>query len=147
MPLKAVSKTEIIDLFGMKLGMYRDVESIMEELVTHGVVIIGASRTATPRVAKELLSLLHINGKPAIKYFDNLQWGQGSKVNHISRAAKELKLQKELREGRFILFDDEMRNRDVAKINCQFAHIVDETEGITRYIFNSALKVWRQKFE
>ena len=147
MPLKAVSKTEVSDLFGMTLSMYRDVESIVEELVANGVIIIGASRTATPRVAKELLSLLHLNGKPAIKYFDNLQWGQGSKIHHISRAAKELKIEEELKKGQFILFDDEIRNRDVSSINCHFAHISDETEGLTRSIFDAELATWRQNFE
>lgn len=141
-PIKPVSKTRVVDHYGMELSMYKDVESIMVELEANGVEIVGASRTATPRIAQELLSRLHINGKPSMKYFANLQWGQGSKTRHILRAAKELGMTKELEAGMFILFDDEWRNRDVESINCHFGHIVDERKGLTREIFEKKLIEW-----
>ena len=141
-PLKPKSQSQIIDSYGMKLSFYPDVESIILELVANNVTIIGASRTATPSVAKKILNLLHINGKPAIQYFDALEWGQGSKTKHIKLAAKQLGMNEELEKGGFILFDDELRNRDVASINCHFAHVPNETLGLTRNVFENGLQSW-----
>lgn len=145
MPLKKIGRNKIVDHYGVELSFYRDVESIITELKNAGVTIIGASRTATPRVAQELLSLFLIEGTAAIKCFDLLQWGQGSKIKHISQAAKQLGLEDELKEHGFILFDDESRNRDVERINCQFAYIADESKGLTRLVFESALKKWTSR--
>lgn len=142
MPISALSRNELVDSNGMKISFYKDVESIILELVENEVVLIAASRTATPKIAQELLSLLHIGGKPAITYFHSLQWGQGSKVKHISKAAEDLRLQSALQEGHFMLFDDELRNRDVGSINCHFAYVYDENQGLTRSIFISELKKW-----
>ncbi|KAK6455732.1 magnesium-dependent phosphatase-1 [Scheffersomyces xylosifermentans] len=146
-PFNVVSKREVVDRYGFSLSFYRDVESIILELAENDVVIIGASRTATPHIAKELLTLLHIGDKPAIKYFHSLQWGQGSKTKHISKAAKDLGLQSELKAGLFVLFDDEMRNRDVRSINCYFAHVEDENTGLTRRVFANGLKDWSTYLE
>lgn len=142
MPLKAVSKTKITDKYGTLLSFFKDVESIIIELKKNDVIIIGASRTATPRVAQELLSLFHIGNKPAITYFDSLQWGQGSKVRHIKKATEQLGLQDELKDGDFVLFDDEYRNKDVESVNCYFAFIEDDRKGLTRGVFESELKKW-----
>lgn len=143
MPLKPISKKEVVDRYGMLLKLYKDVENILMELKSQDVTIIGASRTATPRVAQELLSLFHINDIPMIKYFHSLQWGQGSKIKHITKAAKHLKMHEDLERGGFILFDDELRNRDVTSINCEFVHI-DETKGLTRAVFEKGLQLWTE---
>lgn len=147
-PIKSCSNSkssQVIDSSGMKLSFYPDVESIILELAANNVTIIGASRTATPQIAKKLLSLLHIDNKPALHYFNALEWGQGSKTKHIKLAAKQLQLTKQLEEGEFILFDDELRNRDVGKINCYFVHIPDERLGLTRNIFENGLTSWKEK--
>ncbi|EER33808.1 conserved hypothetical protein [Candida tropicalis MYA-3404] len=141
-PLKSVSKTEIVDRTGFSLSFFRDVESIILELVENDVRIIGASRTYTPDVAKKLLSMLHINDRPAIDYFDTLQWGKGSKTRHISMAAKQLDMKQELEDGEFVLFDDERRNRDVSSISCYFVHIEDVSTGLTRDVFVKGLRDW-----
>ncbi|CAK9437886.1 uncharacterized protein LODBEIA_P22640 [Lodderomyces beijingensis] len=141
-PLKSVSKTEIVDNYGTYLSLYPHVESIVQELAANNVRIVGASRTATPQVAKKLLTMLHIGNKPAISYFDSLQWGQGSKTKHIKLAANQLGMANDLQSGEFILFDDETRNRDVNKVNCHFVHVPDESKGLTREIFEKGLKQW-----
>ncbi|ODV79043.1 magnesium-dependent phosphatase-1 [Suhomyces tanzawaensis NRRL Y-17324] len=141
-PLRSTSKNRVTDAYKFNLALYEDVSSIITELVQNDVIIIGASRTATPRIAQELLSLLHIGDKPAIKYFDSLQWGQGSKIKHITKAAKQLQLEDDLKDGQFILFDDEMRNRDVESIRCHFAYVPDEERGLTRQIFEEELTKW-----
>ncbi|XYA01445.1 hypothetical protein QA089_004002 [Meyerozyma guilliermondii] len=145
MPLKAHTKRKVLDRYGTEIAFYKDVESIFLELEAQGVTIIGASRTATPRVAQELLSLLHIGEKPAIKYFHSLQWGQGSKIKHISKAAKELRMTNELKQGGFVLYDDEYRNSDVKSINCTFVHLDDESIGLTRTNFEKGIETWKRK--
>jgi magnesium-dependent phosphatase 1 len=145
MPLKAQTKRKVLDRYGTEIAFYKDVELIFLELEAQGVIIVGASRTATPRVAQELLSLLHIGEKPAIKYFYSLQWGQGSKIKHISKAAKELGMVNELKQGEFVLFDDEYRNSDVKSINCTFVHLDDESIGLTRRKFEKGIESWKKK--
>lgn len=142
MPLKPISKTTVVDKYKSELSFYKDVESIILELANNDVTIVGASRTATHRVAQELLSLFHIGGTPAIKYFNSLQWGQGSKIAHIRKAAKQLRFEEDLKNGEVILFDDESRNRDVESINCYFAYIKDDRKGLTRQLFEQELKSW-----
>lgn len=141
-PLKAVSKTEGEDRYGTKLALYPDVASIITELYENDVVLVAASRTATPKIAQELLRILHVKDKPLIKYFLSLQWGQGSKIKHIRNAAKHLKLEAELKQGSFILYDDEYRNRDVETISCKFAYLPNEM--LTRHEFEKGLKEWAE---
>ncbi|CUM65323.1 uncharacterized protein PRCAT00002958001 [Priceomyces carsonii] len=144
MPLKPVSRSKVIDSEGMEISFYKDVEHILLDLKEKSIPIVGASRTATPKIAQKLLSLLQIGDKPAITYFDSLQWGQGSKVNHIKRAAKDLGLSKDMEKGGFILFDDEWRNRDVESIGCYFAYVSDERKGLTHTIYTKELDKWRK---
>lgn len=145
-PLKPLGKSSVRDRSGSTLSFYPHVELIILELASNNIPIIGASRTATPKVAKQLLLYLHIGDQPAISYFSTLEWGQGSKTKHIRAAAKYLNLEKDLKAGSFILFDDEHRNIDVESINCHFAHIPDESVGLTREIFESELESWRKSF-
>lgn len=140
MPIKAINKHEAIDRLGTKLSLFPDVGSIVKELHQNGVTLVAASRTATPRVAQELLSTFHVDDQPIIKYFLSLQWGQGSKIHHIRRAAKQLNLEAELEEGEFILFDDEGRNRDVEKINCKFEYLINER--LDREDFERGIRAW-----
>lgn len=142
LPIKQVSKSQLLDSGGQRLSLYCDVEHILKELEENNVTIVGASRTATPNIAIELLSMFQVDGKPMIEFFHSLQWGQKSKIGHIKRAMKELKLEDALRAGSIILFDDESRNRDVQSINCFFALIESYEEGLTRPLFEQMLMMW-----
>lgn len=141
-PIKEMSKGQLLDSCGQRLTLYSDVESILKELDENNVTIVGASRTATPNIAIKLLSMFHVNGKPMIEYFHSLQWGQQSKIGHIKRAIKELKMESALSRGSIILFDDEDRNQDVMSINCYFALIENCEEGLTRPLFEQKLMSW-----
>ncbi|KAM9911407.1 hypothetical protein OXX69_003551 [Metschnikowia pulcherrima] len=143
--IKRVTDSELKDSSGYRIALCPDVELIIKELVAHNVTIVSASRTPTPHIAKRILSLLKIDGKPMIQHFDSLQWGEGSKIRHITRAVEELGLEKELEAGSMILFDDEARNRDVESIGCHFAFIEDYKRGLTRPIFEKALKTWSEE--
>lgn len=144
-PLTRVSDEVVVDASGFNMSLFPDVMSIIRELKENDVKIIAASRTPTPRIAQEVLSLFMIDGKPLKDFFDSLQWGEGTKIKHITRAIEELGLSRDLRAGGVILFDDEARNRDVESINCNFAYISDYQKGLTRKIFEDALKEWSDK--
>ncbi|EEQ40112.1 hypothetical protein CLUG_04240 [Clavispora lusitaniae ATCC 42720] len=144
-PIQKVNNARLTDESGTSLSLFRDVESILLELATKGITIVGASRTATPEIALEILSLLHVGERPMIDYFSSLQWGQGSKKRHIKQALKELKMEKCLENGSVILFDDESRNKDVCSINCHFALITDYESGLTRDFFEQSLRAWTKK--
>ncbi|EGV61941.1 magnesium-dependent phosphatase-1 [Yamadazyma tenuis] len=140
LPLKNHRPDEIIDSYGYKLALYPDVPSIIKELSENGVKIISASRTPTVHIAKQLINHINIDGTPMYKFFDSSQWGTGSKTKHIMEAARELGMEQELRNGEFILFDDEYRNKDVNSIGCNFVYIRDTDLGLTRDIFEKGLK-------
>lgn len=144
-PIEQVSESQLLDSSGLSLSLYRDVEHILEELEANNVTIVGASRTATPDIAIEILSMFKINDKPMIDYFHSLQWGQNSKIGHIKRAMRELNMESTLSTGSIILFDDEDRNKDVESINCFFALIEDYEKGLTRALFEQKLKDWASR--
>lgn len=139
-PLKAVDKHTVSDRYGYELSFYKDVAWIFEDLQSRGVIIIAASRTFAPSVARKLLSLLHMNGAPALGQFDHLEWGTFSKRNHITKALKHFDV--ELTD--VILYDDEMRNKDVETIGCVFAHVPDEEKGLTKQVYERGLERWRK---
>lgn len=84
-----------------------------------------------------MLKSLHLNGEPAINYFHDLQFGTFTKKNHIKSAIANIDEDIDLKH--VILFDDELRNRDVETIGVQFAHIFDEDRGLTKQIFEQAI--------
>lgn len=133
------NNAEIIDSYGYRMSLYPDVPDILKELKANDVTIISASRTPTVHIAKQLLKNIKIDGKPMHKYFDNHQWGTGSKTRHIRQAAKELGMELDLQNGEFILYDDEYRNKDVNSIGCKFVYIRDTDLGLTKEIFDSGI--------
>lgn len=144
-PVRRLSEQELVDSSGLSMQLFPDIGSIFEELSTNGIKIIGASRTATPEIAIDILSSFFINGKSMISYFHSLQWGEYSKVHHITRATAELGMKEELESGKILLFDDEERNRDVASIRCHFALVTDYKNGLTRKLFEDEMKEWTNR--
>lgn len=142
-PVLKVTESRLIDSSGETLELFEDVSSIFQELEEQDVTLIGASRTATPEIAIDILSSFVINGKPMIESFHSLQWGQHTKIRHIKKAALELGLERDLRDGNILLFDDEVRNRDVVSIQCHFALIPNMNLGLTRGVFDNAMQEWR----
>lgn len=140
-PVKPVGG-HVVDRRGYNLHLYKDVGAILQQLKTQNVKIVAASRTATPQLARQLMLHFSVGSKPMISYFDSLQWGQGSKTRHIAKAAKELGLEQELKEGKFVLYDDERRNRDVKSIGCHFVFIEDTDKGLTKKVFEQGLAEW-----
>ncbi len=90
-----------------------------------------------------MLKSLHLNGEPAINHFDALEFGTFSKKNHIKSAMSSLDQEIELKH--VILFDDELRNKDVETLGVQFAHIFDEDRGLTKQIFQNAIAKYNNR--
>lgn len=141
-PLKSLSNETVVDRYGYELSFYKDVGAIFEDLLANGVVIISASRTSAPSVARKLLKLLHLIGKPAMEHFDHMEWGTFSKKKHISSA---LQMYPEIEFTDLILYDDEMRNRDVEQLGCVFAHVPNEQHGLTMSVYKRGLTEWRKR--
>ncbi|CDK28996.1 unnamed protein product [Kuraishia capsulata CBS 1993] len=126
----------VVDSYGYKLQVYPDVPRILQELQDNGVQIYSASRTAAPRIARDLLSHFRIDG-----YFEDSEWGQGSKVRHLKRLAERNKIA----FSEMCLFDDEMRNKDVERdLGVKFLHIPSERVGLTYEIFQRGMESWRK---
>lgn len=145
LPVRLDSGNCVIDAVGYYLQLYDGVESSIKKLKQQGVKIIAASRTARPDIAMKLLNLYEIDGKPMIGFFDSLQWGQGSKIHHVKRAVQELGLQAALKDGDILLFDDELRNQDVLRINCRFCYVGDSDTGLTGSFFDRQIEDWRKE--
>lgn len=104
-----------------------------------------ASRTSAPRVAKDLLTLLHIetdNGLvPSLHLFDHLAWGVGTKIKHF----KEIQRATGVDFKDMLFFDDEYRNIDVQdKLGVTFVHLSME-DGLTWEAYENGLETWRKK--
>lgn len=142
-PLRSKSTDVVVDKYGYELSFYKDVGDIFQDLQANGVLIVSASRTCAPAVAKKLLKLLHLNGEPAINHLDHMEWGTHSKKKHIARALEQF--EEDIKFEDVILFDDEVRNKDVESIGCLFAHISNEKVGLNKSIYERALGEWRKK--
>ena len=97
-----------------------------------------------------MLTLLKIESKSSIEYFDELQWGEHTKVIHIKNALKRLNINNEnenekLELNEVILYDDESRNRDVLKHGIHFAYLPSEKYGLTRKLFIKGINDWAKK--
>ncbi|ODV61620.1 uncharacterized protein ASCRUDRAFT_7827 [Ascoidea rubescens DSM 1968] len=154
-PLRSISDSTIVDAYGFELSFYKDVPGIIQELKDNNVKIVAASRTWAPDVAKKILTLLKINNELSIKYFDELQWGEHTKVIHITNALKKLNKTyvNETKDGKsqklgldeVILFDDESRNKDVERHGIHFAFLPNEDYGLTRKLFVKGINDWAKK--
>lgn len=133
----------LIDSSGHKLSFYKDVSKIFQDLKKHNVKLISASRTWSPDIAKTLLTNFKVedNGEivSLITYFDSLQWGDISKINHIREGLVELFGIENPNGLDICLFDDELRNRDVENFGIKYVHVKDSKKGITWDLYKSYL--------
>lgn len=141
-PIKrGTSDLQIEDRSGYVLSLYRDVPDILKHLREKKVKILGASRTATPEVAKAILSTIKIDGEPVINFFESLEWGQGTKINHFKKLNKKTKADFK----KMIFFDDERRNKDVERSLGVLFCLVDESYGVNWSEFKRAIKSYNER--
>lgn len=141
-PIKrGTSDKQIEDRSGYVLTLYRDVPEILEHLKDNGVRIFAASRTATPDVAKSILRTIKVKGEPAMTFFEDCEWGQGSKVAHFKRIQKK----SGIAFDKMVFFDDERRNIDVQKSLGVMFNLVDEAYGVNWSNFKKAIQGYNEK--
>lgn len=143
-PIKrGTSDLQVEDRSGYVLSLYRDVPEILKHLREKNVKILAASRTATPDVAKSILKTIKIDGEPVLNYFDALEWGQGTKINHFKKLNKKTKVD----FNKMIFFDDERRNKDVERSLGVMFNLVDESYGVNWSEFKRAIKGYNERLK
>lgn len=134
----------VIDSRGFKLSLYKDIPRIIMDLKDNDAKIVSASRTWAPEIAKELMDVFQVkyNGNliPLRKLFDASEWGERSKVGHLSDALKKLYGHTKLQNHSICLFDDEGRNRDVEKHGVQFIYVTDSEKGPSWKLYQESLE-------
>jgi magnesium-dependent phosphatase 1 len=143
-PLKAsTSHDSAKDKFGESFEFYVEVPSILSTLRERGIKVAAASRTPTPDIAREMLRLVHIQDaegkkRKAIDYFDYLEIYPGDKINHFTKIQKA----SGLRYEDMLFFDDELRNRNVEKLNVHM-HLI--RDGVSKAEINNGITAWRAR--
>ena len=116
-------------------------------LHSKGIKIAAASRTAAAELAREMLSLLHLDpadtgsgpGERAIDYFDELEIYAGSKTTHF----KVLRQKTGLDYAEMLFFDDEWRNQDVERE--LGVHMILVRKGVNHRVFDEGVIAWRER--
>ncbi|KAJ8296062.1 Dual specificity protein kinase lkh1 [Rhodotorula toruloides] len=142
---------KVYDKHGEPLSFYPDVPDILHKLHHSGVHVAAASRTHAPKVARQILSELLVPGShrddakdplkakdgekvvPAIRLFDSMEIYPGSKMEHF----RQLNAKTGIPFEEMLFFDDESRNREVAKLGVTFTLV---NGGVSRQLFESGLE-------
>ncbi|GAA6002357.1 Mg-dependent acid phosphatase [Rhodotorula paludigena] len=159
-PLKrrGTDLNKVYDKHNQPLSFYADVPQILLQLHHSNIHVAAASRTHAPRVARQILSELLLPGShrddandplkarasskegetvAAIKLFDSMEIYPGSKMEHF----RELNKKTGIAFEDMVFFDDESRNREVAKLGVTFVLV---HSGVTRQLFESGIDAWRK---
>lgn len=133
----------LIDSRGYEISFYKDVPRIISDLKEHGAKVISASRTWAPEIAKEMLQDFKIKYQgeiiPMIQLFDDLEWGERSKIGHLKDGLKKLYGHDDLKKHKMCLFDDESRNKEVERHGVKFVYVSDPEKGVTWKLYQSYL--------
>jgi len=146
-PLKATGTYNTVhDHYKEDWSFYADIPSLLYQLRSKGIKIAVASRTHAPDLAREMLSLLHLDpahtdGEKtrAIEYFDEFEIYPGSKVKHFKSLHRKTKLPYE----DMLFFDDESRNREVDRELGVLMVLVPK--GVSHSVFDRGVLAWRKR--
>jgi len=147
---------------GEEWGFYAEVPQLLHDIKSSGIKLAVASRTHTPKLARQMLQLLSIespaapastnegrNGEssnyapkriPAIEAFDDLQIFPDNKVKHMFNIRKALGVG----YSDMLFFDDEMRNKNVERELGVAFHCVDNG-GMSMQAFDDGIDAWRRR--
>ncbi|OQO13341.1 hypothetical protein B0A48_01569 [Cryoendolithus antarcticus] len=141
-PIKrTVDGLTITDRRGSSFGFYPDVAGVLSSIKYQGIILGAASRTHTPELAREMLSLLKVPGteaKSALSMFDHLEIYPGSKVTHFEK----LKKKSGVEHSEVLFFDDESRNRNVENLGVVMYLVRD---GVSREEVDAGVRLWRER--
>lgn len=99
-----------------------------------------ASRTSAPKLARQALQLLQVDGSVANTLFDTkaIEIYPGSKLTHFQKIHQNTGIE----YNEMVFFDDESRNREVAKLGVTFVLVPD---GVNSSVFKRGLEDWRKQ--
>ncbi|KAF7981014.1 hypothetical protein HWV62_35855 [Athelia sp. TMB] len=168
-PLKRDGNTlnRVLDRHGTEVALYKDVPQILHRLRAADVVLAAASRTSAPelcvhppsifrpsmrvlrsRRAREALTLLLVPPPPgadapptrAIDFFaqKEIYPEPGSKLAHFRKIHQKTGIS----YAEMLFFDDEARNREVARLGVTFHHV---PHGVDAAAFEAGLAEWRRQ--
>ena len=130
------------DAYGSTHGFYNDVAGVLAAVKSRGIRIGAASRTCTPDLARQMLSLLHLpwegTALSALSMFDYLEMYPGSKTSHFQKIRKQSGVPYE----EMLFFDDESRNRNVEDFGVVMQLVRD---GVTRDEVDKGVESWRKR--
>lgn len=130
------------DAHGGKYGFYNEVAGVLTAIRSRGIKIGCASRTCTPDLAHQMLSMLHLpvegSSQTAISLFDYKEMYPGSKTSHFQRIQKKSGIPYE----EMLFFDDESRNGNVETLGVTFQLVRD---GVTKSEVDKGIEKWRKK--
>ncbi|KAF4583123.1 hypothetical protein GQ602_006267 [Ophiocordyceps camponoti-floridani] len=131
------------DRTGEQLSLYTEVPSILDSLRSAGVLLGVASRTSAPSLARQLLTMLHVEvgaeTRRALDVFDGrLEIYPGSKVRHM----EALQARTGVAYQDMLFFDDESRNRDTEKLGLTMWLVRD---GMSAEELRKGLAEWRRR--
>lgn len=119
---------KLLDSEGAHIRIYHDVPAILESLKLQQKQIAIASRTTSPKIARELMKIFGI--KPYIDYEEIFP---DTKTTHFVSIAAKSKI--DFRD--MVFFDDEHRNiRDVSLLGVECVHVANgiKLDTVTRYL-------------
>lgn len=138
-PFRSSTPTTALDRTNTPYGFYDSVPRILHALRGKAILIAAASRTSAPAHARQVLSLLQIEGDSAIGYFDHMEIYPGSKITHFKRLAEATGIAYE----DMLFFDDEHRNVEVdEQLGVCMVHVPD---GVGPGVVDTGVREWRRR--
>ncbi|KAF8530229.1 magnesium-dependent phosphatase-1 [Hysterangium stoloniferum] len=147
-PLKRTDNS-VEDKYGSPVEFYPDVPQILNQIrAFKDSKIAACSRTHTPALAREALSLISVplpvkKGKEAeltaaINFFDETEIYPGSKIAHF----KKIHERTGIPYSEMLFYDDEHRNREVESLGVTFILV---RNGLNTETFQLGLTTWRRR--
>ena len=127
------------DRYGDSLAFYPHVPNILAAAKQRGLKVAAASRTHAPELARKMLTLLHVDGKPAKNAFDSLEIFPGDKTRHIDGIHRSTGVEYE----DMVFWDDEGRNSNVERERGVCFWLVPD--GVTREEVDRGVDKWRRR--
>lgn len=133
------------DRYGDSYGFYNDTAGILSSIKQKDIVLGAASRTHTPELAREALTMLKIpgstsgsGGRHAFSLFDHLEIFPGDKKSHFAKLRKKSGMEYE----EMLFFDDESRNKNVEILGVVMQLV---NNGMSKKEIDRGVEKWRRK--
>lgn len=133
------------DRYGESYGFYNDTAGILSSIKQKDIVLGAASRTHTPELAREALTMLKIpgttsgsGGRHAFSLFDHLEIFPGDKKSHFAKLQKKSGVEYE----EMLFFDDESRNKNVETLGVVMQLV---NNGMSKEEIDRGVEAWRRR--